>query len=629
MMIKSTTLKKWLHPVILLGALSTSSNAQTFQDKLVASGMGNAIRGHGVAAADYNNDGLIDLYFVTKQIVSTNYGGSSNILFKNMGNGIFIDAAQEAGVQGRIDTTANAMDKVSMNYGASWGDFDNDGDADLFLTNKGRNELYENNGDGTFTDITFSAGMGASIRESTSAAWFDSDRDGDLDLYVSNYGKYGPISSAKNEFYINNGDGTFTEYAQQAGIVGAAPNIEQSIQSDWTYSSLIIDANIDGWPDIYCVNDFGGNILFINKKNNTFREATTEFGLFDNGHGMGAAVGDIDNDGLFDIYLTNIEDGEAEWNPLFRHLPSGTYEDIALSAGVGNCEWAWGCDFFDFDLDGKLDLYVVNGQNGEPMTNRLFHNNGDGTFEDQSGASATNSVDESRGICITDLNHDGRPDIIAANFYKRAHLYINQTTGGNFLKIKLIGVQSNRDARGAIVEVETDTGTFYRANDGIVYLGQSLQPVHFGLGAATSANKIIVQWPTGTKQTFSTVAANRTIVITEGVDSIKDITTAIRETSLPPAPDTFRLLGSFPNPGRDLLKIQFSQKRAGLIRIEIFDILGRKISTVASRRFPAGEHIVSWNTSQDGNKQLANGMYLVRAHSEHNRTQTKTFLLMR
>mgnify|MGYP002623867032 CR=1 FL=1 len=606
--------------------LVATASAQQYTQHILGSGMDRAIRGHGVAAADFDNDGFIDLYFVTKNVNSKKQGGAPNFLFKNLGNGTFIDVAAEAGVEGIIDTVNTGTQRVIFNYGAAWADFDNDGDVDLFLTNKGANELYENLDDGTFRDITEQAGLGEKFRESTSAAWFDYDLDGDLDLYVSNYGQYGLILSAKNEFYRNNGDGTFADITEVAGVTGASEGADQHDESDWTYTTLVVDANRDGYPDLYGINDFGGNIFYLNEKNGTFRKATDTFKLNDPGHGMGGTLGDFDNDGRFDIYLTNIEDGVNEWNRLFQHTASGEYREVATTTGTAFSAWAWGTEFFDYDLDGWLDLYVVNGQNGEPMENSFYRNLGNGTFEDIAEQTGTNSTSEARGMCVADFNNDGRLEIVAANYFTRAHYYLNTTQGGHYLKIELIGTQSNRDAYGAIVTVEAGGRTFYRTNDGVHYLGQSKRPVHFGLGEATLVDRIEVQWPSGAQQTFSNITADKSIRITEGNPAVEDIITAVQNDAIV-QPDKFSLQ-AYPNPVQFGTTIQINLPQRDRVRVDIYDVLGRKVSTIASAHFAAGTHTVRWSPVDSDGRQLSNGLYFIRVQTSTNHS-TKSILVLK
>jgi hypothetical protein len=527
--------------------LCTSAYAQPYKLQTYQAGLGRAYNANGVAAADYNNDGLIDIYVVSRLPKSPHHPGSANSLFKNNGDGTFTNVAKEAGVEGIADTIKTIpQNDLVENFGASWGDFDDDGDVDLYVTNKGVDELFENLGDGTFKNITHSAGLDLLIRDSSSAAWFDLDRDGDLDLYVSSYGEHGLPPSSDNVMYRNNGDGTFTDITSATGLG----------KSVYTYTTLILDADMDGWPDLYCVNDFGDNFFYLNNCDGTFREATQEFGLDNAGEGMGATMGDYDNDGFFDIYHTNVgDDLDFEWSPLFRHSINGTFEDVSRQTGTGITNWAWGCEFLDFDLDGNLDLYVVNGfTSANVYHNRLYRNNGDGTFEDFSAQSGADSQEEARGLCVADFNNDGRLDLAVANLRGTVHLYLNTIRSGNYLKINLIGTQSNRDARGAVVSITANDKTYHRTNDGVEYYGQSKVPVHFGLGNARVVQNIAVLWPSGLQQEFYDIPANRTITITEKSANV----TAVKDENAPP-PRDFVLLNNYPNPVMRISQTLISQ----------------------------------------------------------------------
>ena len=598
----------------LIGLLGASVlHAQMFTPAEQQAGLQFAIYGHGTAAADYNNDGLIDIYFVTRSPNNPNRRGTANLLFKNNGDGTFTDVAGEAGVEGVIDTTKNLADRVSLNYGASWGDFDNDGDVDLYITNKGVDELYENLGNGTFKDISHSAGIDVTRRESTTAVWFDYDRDGDLDLYVGSYGTFGTIPNSANVLYRNDGDKTFSNVTEDAGVGDIS----------YTFTPLIVDANFDGWPDIYNVNDFGDNFFYLNNGDGTFREATQEYGLVNDGHGMGATLGDYNNDGRFDIYFTNIADEIGlEWSPLLRHESSGKFTDVSAQSGTAITHWAWGCEFFDYDLDGDLDIYVVNGFNGNGFTNRLYRNNSDGTFADISAESGTDSPIEARGLCVADFNNDGSLDLFISNWRNPAQLYINDMQGGNFLKINLVGTQSNRDAFGATVQVQAAGKSYYRPNDGVEYLGQSKVPIHFGMANATKADRIIVNWPNGQTQEFLDVQANQTLTIVEGQGIVTDIKEAVASQ-----PQDFRLLANYPNPVHRFTKFQFQTPFATQIRIDVYDILGRKVATAINRHFAAGTHSVSWKPVDSNNRLLPAGLYFVKMTGKNYVNQQKLVIV--
>ncbi|MCG8603930.1 FG-GAP-like repeat-containing protein [bacterium] len=580
---------------------STSARAQSFNLQTHQVGLQNAYYGNGVAAADYNNDGFIDIYLVSSAPNHLSSPGSANSLFKNNGDGTFTNVAKEANVEGVIDTTTIPQNKLVENFGASWGDYDNDGDVDLYLTNKGVDELYENLGDGTFRNITHSAGLDLLIRDSASAVWFDLDNDGYLDLYVSSYGQHGLPASSDNVMYRNNGDGTFTNITAMTGLA----------ESGFTFVSMVLDANKDGAPDLYCVNDFGDNFFYLNKGDGTFREATREFGLEDDGHGMGVTLGDFDNDGLFDIYLTNIADDlEHEWSPLFRQTGSGYFQDVTLQTGTGITYWAWGCEFFDFDLDGDLDLYVVNGTFGNDFRNLLFRNNNNGTFEDFSQQSGADGQAEARGLCVADFDNDGRLDMFVANIRATAHLYLNSMQDGNYLKINLIGTQSNRDARGAVVRIAAAGKTYHRPNDGIEFYGQSKAPIHFGLGEAELVQNIKVEWPSGIQQEFHDIPANQTITINENSGIVTEVTV---ENSTPPG--DFALLNNYPNPLRDRTLIYFRTGGSAHVKIEVYDILGRLVAIPVQGPYTAGDHTVSWEGTDRNGHSLPSGIYIQKLSS--------------
>ncbi len=593
--------------------LSMPGFGQPFQLQTQQAGIKNAYYGNGVAAADYNNDGFIDIYMVSSDPTHPSSPGSANSLFKNNGDGTFTNVAKEANVEGTIDTTTIPQNNLVENFGASWGDFNNDGNVDLYLTNKGVDELYENLGDGTFRDITHSAGLDLLIRDSSTAVWFDLDNDGDLDLYVGSYGEHGLPTSSDNVMYRNNGDGTFTNITAMTGLG----------ESGFTFVTMVLDVNRDGAPDLYCVNDFGNNFFYLNKGDGTFREATREFGLENSGHGMGVTLGDYDNDGLFDIYLTNIADDlQQEWSPLFRQTGSGYFQDVSSQTGTGITYWAWGCEFFDFDLDGDLDLYVVNGTFGNAFHNLLFRNNNNGTFEDFSQQSGADGQAEARGLCIADFDNDGRLDMFVANIRATAHLYLNSMQDGNYLQINLIGTQSNRDARGAVVRVTANNKTYHRPNDGIEFYGQSKVPLHFGLGSARVVQNIKVEWPSGIRQEFQNIPVNQTITVNENSGMVTHVRT--ENGSLP---NQFVLLNNYPNPLQSHTLIHFKAGASANVKIEIYDILGRLIAAPVQAQFAAGTHSIAWDGTDKNGRSLPAGLYVQKLTSGRFKSYRKLAIL--
>ena len=383
---------------------------------------------------------------------------------------------------------------------------------------------------------------------------------------------------------------------------------------------------MDGWPDLYCVNDFGRNVFYLNSGDGTFREATKEYGLENDGHGMGAAIGDYDNDGLFDIYYTNIADDiNLEWSPLLRHTASGVYEDVSRKSGTAITHWAWGCEFLDFDLDGDLDLYVANGFFGENYHNILYRNNDDGTFEDISAQSGANHQAEARGLCVADFNNDGRLDMVVGNLRTIANLYINTTQNGNYLKIDLVGTQSNRDGRGVVVSVTASDRTFHRSNDGIELHGQSKVPIHFGLGNETIVD-IKVKWPSGVEQEFFTVPVNQSLTITEGVGMEKTTVAAVVKND-GPVPADFSLLNNYPNLVLNSTKLRFQCAVSARIKIEIYDLNDHLIATPVEGYFKAGDHAISWDGTDKNGESLSSGIYIQKLSSGSFVAQSKLIKL--
>ncbi len=498
--------------------------------------------GQGAAAAvlDFDNDGWPDLYV-------TNVNGP-NALFKNRGDGTFVDVAKQAGV--------DLADLHSQRIGSravACGDFDNDGLTDLFVINsgpfksdsnpfsiitfgRGANRLFRNRGDGTFEDATAKAGV-AGKAWSQCAAFGDYDGDGWLDLYVGNYidqldpffGQ-GPISCSPNYLYHNNHDGTFTEVAAKLGVAGFG----------CTLASGFTDYNNDGRMDLYIVNDFGRffqpNVLYRNDGPGLsgqwqFTDVSIAAKVDARVCGMGLAVGDYDGDGYLDYYATNIGN-----NVLLRNLGNGTFENVAMKTGAaggftprGENRVNWGPEFFDFDNDGFLDLYVASGflvaiaPNPSQQPNQLFRNLGNGTFADVSAISGADDPNQSRGIVLADFDHDGDLDLVVVNNNGPLHYFRNEyNTAGhkgenNWIEINLRPRQGHREAFGARVKIVVGSVAQIREiGSGSPSGSVSSLVAHFGLGPADHVDSMEIHWPSGTVETLSRLPANRIIEMTEG-----------------------------------------------------------------------------------------------------------------
>ena len=495
--------------------------------------------GSGMAFLDYDNDEDLDLYFVNSAPLPGFVTDTppTNVLYRNDGNKGFTDVTAEAGV---------GHPGYGMGCGAA--DYDNDGDPDLYVTNFGKNVLYRNNGDGTFTDVTVHAGVENSDRWSSSCAFVDYDHDGHLDLYVVNYLDYSIAEDGEwydtngrriysnprvykgvsDALYSNNGDGTFTDVTRRAGIYND------------TGKGLGVtcgDYDNDGRIDIYVANDTTPNFLYRNMGDGTFMDlgviagvAYNEDGVAEGG--MGVDFGDYNNDSFLDIFVTNFS---RETNTLYRNNSNGIFTDVTYIAHLGDPSFlklGFGTKFFDADNDGDLDLFVANGHVYSTIelqsdtleyaqTDQLFLNMGGSSFIDVSGRSGTyfSMKRVNRGAAFGDYDNDGDTDIFVMSLNQKPVLLRND--GGsenNWLKIKTVGVKSNRDGIGARIKVVTRSHTQIReVQAGSSYLsGHDLRLI-FGLGADTEARKVKITWPSGLEQTLTAVEANQFLIITEGV----------------------------------------------------------------------------------------------------------------
>lgn len=490
--------------------------------------------GSGVAWIDYNADDYPDLFFVNGA------PGSSNALFRNNKDGTFTDVTQQAGVGGNSSSR-------SYRTGAAVGDYDNDGDLDLYVTAFGPNVLYRNDGDGTFTDVTAPAGVAGAANEwSTSTGFLDFDRDGDLDLYVANYLDYrvddNPYCGLRkpgyrmycqptmfdgkaDRLFRNNGDGTFADVSQQAGIANPAGK---------GLGVTFCDVDGDSDPDIYVANDMVRNFLYRNNGDGTFLDVAYGAGVgFDaNGKpqaGMGVDCGDVNNNGRPDIFVTNFSE---ELNTLYDNRGEGLFEDVTAKVGLasGFLPLGFGTKMFDFDNDGDLDIHVVNGHVIDNVhlfrptlayaQKDLLYENVGGRFRDVSAGAgpALQAERVGRGLAVADFDNDGHLDIAIANLGRPAVLLKNRAvTRGNWLIIRAQGTKSNRFGLGARVTVEAGGARQVREINNVAsYLSSNDVRLHVGLGDAKVADRLEILWPSGTKQTLTGVAANQIVVVKEG-----------------------------------------------------------------------------------------------------------------
>jgi hypothetical protein len=509
-------------------------------------------KGSGVAFFDYDHDGWLDLYLSNGvRFEEEPYPpgkGPIQHLYKNNRDGTFTDVTEKAG-----------LGRTGWGTGVCVGDYDNDGWDDLFCCFWGHNILWHNNGDGTFTDVTKKAGLWEDrVRWGSGCTWLDYDRDGLLDLFVCNYivlditkvpapGATGycqwkgiPIMCGPrglpggiNSLYHNNGDGTFTDVSEKAGILKPGPR--------YSITGVSYDFDNDGWPDIYVAVDSEPSILFHNNHDGTFTDIGVMAGCAYNEDGqeqagMGVAVGDYDCDGWLDIFKTNFTDDTPD---LYHNNGDGTFTDVTFVAGLGvNTQYVcWGAGFMDYDNDGWPDIFHVTGHVYPEVDNyhldstfkspRLVYRNlGNGRFKDVSaemGAGVTERF-SSRGCAFGDYDNDGDVDVLVLNMNDRYSLLRND--GGNknnWIKLKLIGTHCNRTAVGARARVRTGKHSqIDEVHCGTSVMSQSDFRLHFGVGDAKEIDEIEIKWPTTQQvEKFSKIEVNQILTIKEGSGIIK------------------------------------------------------------------------------------------------------------
>lgn len=489
----------------------------------------------GAAFFDCDRDGDVDLYATNGSSFAGFAAGEhpANQLYRNDG-GRFADV-----------TVAASVGDTSWSMGCAAADYDNDGYTDLYVTNFGRNTLYRNRGAGRFAEKTGAAGVG-DRGWGTGASFGDYDRDGDVDLYVANYVDFsreyespipclwknvkvycGPVGlrPAADVFYRNNGDGTFSEWTQQAGLEG---------EKFYGMSALFGDYDNDGWPDLIVANDSTPNLLFRNRRDGRFAEEALMAGVAYSGEGvaqgcMGAAWGDYDNDGLFDLFVTNFAD---EYNALYKNEGGGFFADVSFVAGIGAAPAelvSWGTGFFDYDNDGDRDLFVANGHtypqadlprvnSSYEQANSLFENRG-GRLVEVSGAAGPGFALRrvSRGTSFADYDSDGDIDVFVLNLNGPPTLLRNDGDYDNhYLLVRTVGTASNRGGIGARVIIRAGGQTQHaEVQSGGSYLSHSDLRLHFGLGKAERVERLEVRWPSGAVQVLSDIAADQVLTVVE------------------------------------------------------------------------------------------------------------------
>jgi enediyne biosynthesis protein E4 len=495
----------------------------------------------GVALFDYNNDGLVDIFFVDSLTVATakDLSAARSALYRNLGNGKFEDVTEKSGLA-----------HPGWGMGVCTADVDGDGWEDVYVTVLGKNRLYRNHHDGTFTDIAEQAGV-AGGGWSTGCGFADYDRDGRLDLFVSRYVKVdleqlpefgkdktceyrgvavqcGPrgLPGESDFLFHNDGNGRFSEVGAKAGV--SDPRGYFGLGVAW------YDYSDDGWPDLYVANDATPNFLYRNNQDGTFKDVAFPAGVAVSEDGaeqgsMGVAVGDYLNAGRFSLFVTNFSE---EYNALYRH-EGDHFSDVSFRSGTAPSSLpfvGWGTALFDYDNDGLQDIIVVNGHvypqldtvrlgasAGYRQRKLLYHNRGGGTFDEVAAQFGRVMMDErvGRGLAVGDLDNDGRLDVVINNLDGTPEVLHNELADrGNWLLVKLTGAAGNRDAIGAVVTARAGAASQMRlVQSGTSYISQNDMRLHFGLGSAAQIDSLDVRWPDGTTSKLSNVKANQLITI--------------------------------------------------------------------------------------------------------------------
>jgi enediyne biosynthesis protein E4 len=540
--------ERWFADVTQKAGVNVKHTNRAFDNPYAKIMEGYTALGASASVADYDADGYDDVFVTDSEL------GGKNHLYHNNHNFTFTDVAETAGV-------ANGNDDHNATADSLWFDFNNDGRPDLLVVRFGHNQLFQNMGNGKFKEVTKTAGIDG-YKNAITAIAFDYDRDGKLDLFVGSY--FQPINIFKPDsprffpesfetanngggvtVYHNNGNGTFTDVTEKVGLK----------LSGWTLDLGHADADNDGFDDLYVACDFGTDRFFHNNGDGTFTDITEKAIGFDSKKGMNVDWGDFDNDGLLDIYVTNItDDYMREGNFLWHNNGNLTFSDVSRETGSSETGWGWGAKFFDYDNDGWLDLYVTNGwvsagkdsyvpdvftmvttpnidfadaRNWPPMGNKslsgyekkkLFHNEKGQLFKDEAKRHGVDSIRDGRGVAIADFDNDGRLDMFVANANSEPILYRNtESTRNHWVDFALEGTKSIKSAVGAQVRLKAAGSTRLQfISGGNSFAGQSSSRVHFGLGETANIDQIEVRWPAGQKEIFTGLAIDKINRIVEG-----------------------------------------------------------------------------------------------------------------
>jgi len=540
----------------------------------------------GVASGDYDNDGWIDLYVERGDI-------GPNLLFRNRGDGTFEEVGVAAGV---------GVDGF-LGSGPLFFDFDGDGWLDLFLGAIEQSDplLFRNRGDGTFEDVTARSGMDLTIN-TVSATAGDYDGDGLPDLFLSHW----LTPRTDNHLWRNLGDGRFRCVDLEAGLSDPGGEL-----TDYGFATNLADINRDGFVDLLLTSDFGTSQVWLNDGTGRFDNITTD--EISDENGMGAAVGDYDNDGDLDWFVTSVWDGdgvtEGDWgttgNRLYRNAGSGVFENVTDEAGVREGHWGWAASFADLNNDGTLDIVHVNGwpkgsKQFHDDPSRLFVSNGDGSFTERSGELGFDDTGQGRGLVCFDFDHDGDIDIFVANSRQPPRLWRND--GGNamnYLAVSLEWRPPNHAGIGSRIEVVANGAYQMReVRCGSNYVSQNPAAAHFGLGETHVVDVVRVTWPNGSTTAITGVRVNQRLVLSPRADA-----------GPPAAP---AIVSVHPNPFAAEARIRVRIHDTAPVTAHIFDVSGRGVRALERSGGDDSGVFFRWDGRDDGGRAVAAGVYFLR-----------------
>ena len=538
---------------------------------------GTSTWGGGVSFADFDNDGWDDLTFASEE--------GTEIYFLKNNDGIF------------NSISLNGISNTFKTKQVIWVDYDNDGDQDFFVTGfEGVNKFYKNDGDMNFTDISSTIGFFQTDLFTYGVSFADMDNDGDLDAFISN--RDGVADDQRNYLYRND-EGTYIDITASAGL---------SMSSHLSFCSIIFDYNNDGFQDIYISNDKPDNlnILYKNNGDGTFDDVSEYSGAGIGINAMTTTIGDYNNDGWFDIYITNTPEG----NELLRNNGDGTFTNVAEATATTFNSVGWGAVFLDADSDGLLDLYVssdFDGSVGSFLSAAFYHQQNNETFIIPENIGFQDDTRKSYTNAIGDIDNDGKPDIVVGNDIEPNFLWANTTVNeNNWLKVKLEGVISNRDGIGNTIEINIDGQSQYRytlAGEG--YLSQNSFYEFFGMGNATEVDYVKVTWTaTGEIEIINNIAANQAIIIKEG-SGVLSSENNLKETAF----------SVYPNPSSNGI-FKLSVLNQEKVSVQVFDISGRLMSNKNNLK----------DNDQINLSHYQKGIYIARLSSETNNRTLKLII---